>query len=92
LASGNKDAVAKAQTLEANPVQQRLSAVSLFELYYGVARATDSAAERSTVGEVVASKPVHPVDTAVIRKAGRLARLGQRPRRSGVIGQPIDER
>ncbi len=35
-------------------------------LYHGVARVTDSVAERSTVGEVVASKPVHPVDTAVI--------------------------
>ncbi len=45
----------------------------MFELYCGVARATDSAAERTTVQDVLASKPVHPTDTAVIRKAGRLA-------------------
>ena len=73
LMNGNADAVAKARELETNLVQQRLSAMTLFELYYGVARATDSAAERETVEEVLASKPVHPADTAVMRKAGRLA-------------------
>ena len=73
LMNGDTDAIAKAQELEANLVQQRLSAMTLFELYYGVARATDSEAERSTVEEVLASKPVHPADTAVMRKAGRLA-------------------
>lgn len=73
LMNGDADAVAKARELETNLVQQRLSAMTLFELYYGVARATDSAAERETVEEVLASKPVHPADTAVMRKAGRLA-------------------
>lgn len=47
--------------------------MTLFELYYGIARATDSTAERTTVEQVLASKPVHPADTAVMRKAGRLA-------------------
>ena len=73
LMNGDADAVEKARELEANLVQQRLSAMTLFELYYGVARATDSAAERKTVEDVLASKPVHPADTAVMRKAGRLA-------------------
>ncbi len=37
LMNGAADAVAKAQELAANFVQQRLSAMTLFELYYGVA-------------------------------------------------------
>jgi tRNA(fMet)-specific endonuclease VapC len=59
--------------LEANLVQQRLSAMTLFELQYGVARSNQSDAERERVGNVLASKPIHPADTAVMRKAGRLA-------------------
>lgn len=42
--------------------------MTLFELYYGIARAADSETER-----VLASKPVSPADTAVMRKAGRLS-------------------
>jgi tRNA(fMet)-specific endonuclease VapC len=70
--NGDEDAVAKARELEANLVQQRLSSMTLFELYYGIARATDAETERERVEDVLASKPVHPADTAVMRKAGRL--------------------
>lgn len=73
LMNGDDDAVAKARELETDLVQQRLSAMTLFELYYGIARATESEAEREKVEDVLASKPVHPADTAVMRKAGRLA-------------------
>ena len=47
--------------------------MTLFELYYGIARATDSEAEQEKVEDVLASKPVHPADTPVMRKAGRLS-------------------
>ncbi|AXG05616.1 type II toxin-antitoxin system VapC family toxin [Haloplanus rubicundus] len=73
LMNGEEGAVATARELEANLVQQRLSAMTLFELQYGVARSTQSAAERDRVENVLASKPIHPADTAVMRKAGRLA-------------------
>jgi predicted nucleic acid-binding protein len=73
LMNGDEDAVEKAGELEADLVQQRLSSMTLFELYYGIARATDPETERETVESVLASKPVHPADTAVMRKAGRLA-------------------
>jgi predicted nucleic acid-binding protein len=73
LMNGENGAVETARELEADLVQQRLSSMTLFELYYGVARATDSRAEREEVEAVLASKPVHPADTAVMRKAGRLA-------------------
>ena len=73
LMNGDEDAVEKARELETDLVQQRLSSMTLFELYYGIARATDSGSERETVENVLASKPIHPADTAVMRKAGRLA-------------------
>jgi tRNA(fMet)-specific endonuclease VapC len=73
LMNGDPDAVERARELEADLVQQRLSAMTLFELYYGVGRVTDSETEREQIEQVLASKPVHPADTAVMRKAGRLA-------------------
>jgi predicted nucleic acid-binding protein len=73
LMNGDDAAVEKARELEADLVQQRLSSMTLFELYYGVARAIDSEDERQTVEDVLSSKPVHPADTAVMRKAGRTA-------------------
>lgn len=73
LMNGDEAAVEKARELERNLVQQRVSAMTLFELTYGVARATDSDAEREKVERVLTSKPIHPADTAVMRKAGRMA-------------------
>ncbi len=52
--------------------------MTLFELYYGIARSNQPERERSLVEEVLASKPVQPADTAVMRKAGRLAGTLQR--------------
>jgi predicted nucleic acid-binding protein len=73
LMSGDEGAVRKAREIENELVQQRLSSMTLFELYYGVARATESESERETVEKVLASKPIYPADTAVMRKAGRLS-------------------
>lgn len=73
LMNGDEAAVEKAKELERDLVQQRLSSMTLFELYYGVARSELSGAERERVEDVLASKPIQPADTAVMRKAGRLA-------------------
>jgi predicted nucleic acid-binding protein len=73
LMNGDADAIEKARELETELVQQRISSMTLFELYYGIARATESKAEREMVEGVLASKPIHPADTAVMRKAGRIA-------------------
>jgi len=73
LMNGDEAAVEKARELETTLVQQRVSAMTLFELTYGIARATDSAAERENVERVLTSKPIHPADTAVMRKAGRMS-------------------
>lgn len=76
LMNGDDGAVDKARELERDLVQQRLSSMTLFELYYGVARASDSPDERERVETVLESKPVHSADTVVMRKAGRLANDG----------------
>lgn len=73
LMNGDEDAVEKARELETKLVQQRIPSMTLFELYYGVSRATESESEREKVEGVLASKPIHAADTAVMRKAGRLA-------------------
>jgi hypothetical protein len=73
LMNGDDDAVEKARELERDLVQQRVAAMTLFELYYGVARAVQSEKERERIERILASKPVHPADVAVMRKAGRLA-------------------
>lgn len=73
LMNGDDSAVEKARELERDLVQQRLSAMTLFELSYGIGRATQSETEREQVETVLSSKPIHPADTAVMRKAGRLA-------------------
>ena len=71
--NGDADAIKKARELEADLVQQRLSSMTLFELYYGISRAIESETEREKVEDILASKPIHPADTAVMRKAGRLS-------------------
>lgn len=73
LMDGEEGAVEKARELERNLVQQRLSSMTLFELYYGIARAAPSESEREKVEGVLSSKPVHPADTAVMQKAGRIS-------------------
>jgi predicted nucleic acid-binding protein len=73
LMNGDEGAVATARELERDLIQQRVSAMTLFELHYGVVRASQSEDEQQKVENVLSSKPVHPADTAVMRNAGRLS-------------------
>lgn len=73
LMRGDEGAIRKATSNEADLVQQRLSAMTLFELFYGVARSEQADAEREQVEAVLSSKPVHAADEAIMRRAGRLA-------------------
>ena len=85
LMNGDPAAVEKAEKIERDLVQQRLSSMTLFELYYGVSRSEQSKKERRQVEQVLASKPVSPADTAVMRKAGALSgRLANE-------GSPVDD-
>lgn len=70
LTRGDDAAVERTRELEAQFVRQRVSAMTLFELYYGVARSNPPDDERETVERVLSTKPVQPADTAVMRRAG----------------------
>ncbi|GGL45938.1 type II toxin-antitoxin system VapC family toxin [Halocalculus aciditolerans] len=73
LMNGDGGAVEKAEEIEEELIQQRISAMTLFELYYGIARSDQSSDEADRVKDVLASKPTYPADAAVVRKAGRLS-------------------
>ena len=73
LMRGDEGAITKATEIESALRQQRVSATTLFELYYGVGRSGQPERERALVEDVLSSKPIYPGDTAVMRKAGRLA-------------------
>lgn len=45
--------------------------MTLFELFYGVARSDQPERKRRVVEEVLGSKPIEPANTAVLRRAGR---------------------
>jgi predicted nucleic acid-binding protein len=67
------DAVERMRELEARLAHQRVSAMTLFELYYGVARSDQPDEEQETVEDVLGTKPVQPADTTVMRRAGRIS-------------------
>lgn len=73
MMNGDVDVIEKARALERDLVQQRLSSMTLFELYYGAARSNRPQAERRKIEAVLESKPIHPADRVVMRKAGRLS-------------------
>lgn len=52
---------------------QYLSSITVLELYEGIARAFDSAAERERVRDVIDTRPVLPADRTVMAKAGRIS-------------------
>ena len=85
LMRDDSGAVDAAESLETGLVQQRLSSMTVFELYYGIEKSMDSAQERRRVTSIIETKPIYPADGAVMRKAGRLhGRLSAR-------GEPIGE-
>lgn len=78
-------ATSAAEMLEEDLVQQRVSAMTVFELYHGTEKSMNSESERQQVTSVIDTKPIYPADGAVMRKAGRIhGRLENR-------GEPIGE-
>lgn len=71
LMRGDEGAVAKAREIEEDLVQQRVASMTLFELFFGVARSDQPERERRIVEEVVSSKPIESADGTVMRRAGR---------------------
>jgi predicted nucleic acid-binding protein len=73
----DSDAVERYELLERERVQQKLSSMTLFELYHGIERSMSARGERKQVLDVLDTKQIVPADAPVMRKAGRLhGRLG----------------
>mgnify|MGYP000123811235 FL=1 len=66
-------APARLEDVQARRLPQKLSAITLLELYEGVRRTDRSEAERESVLEVLDSKAVVPADQSIMRRAGELS-------------------
>ena len=70
---GDDDAEALLSVLESESRPQKVSAVTVLELYEGVARANTPDDKRQEVLDVLESKHVVEADVTVMRKAGQLS-------------------
>ncbi|QSG12778.1 PIN domain containing protein [Halapricum desulfuricans] len=73
VARADEDALAKADALAETGTPERLSAMTLYELYWGVGYVDRSQAERDVVDSVLETKEIYPVTPEIARKAGRIA-------------------
>lgn len=71
LRYGDADAVSLARELDSSATRQRVSVISVFELYTGIVQ-SDGADEHERVLDVIETKDILPVDWPVATKAGRL--------------------
>ena len=72
LMYGDAGAIGTAERIEATDRPRRLSAMSVYELYYGVGYTDQPDEERRKVEDVIGSLPVVPADDVVMRRAGRI--------------------
>lgn len=73
LARERDDALAAADALRREGVPERLSVMTLYELYWGVGYVDTPTEERDRIDAVLESKEIYPVTPEVARKAGRIA-------------------
>lgn len=73
VAREHPDALATAERLAREGVPERISVVTLYELYWGVGYLERSESERERIDGVLASKETYDVTPEIARKAGRIA-------------------
>lgn len=73
LLRGDDDARALLDIIESESRPQKVSAITVLELYEGVARADTSDRKRTEILDVLESKHVVAADNEVMRKAGKLS-------------------
>lgn len=73
LLAGDEDAVASLTAIEAERRPQKLSSVTVLELYEGVGRSDRPDDEKRAVLDVLDSKTVVPADRDVMSRAGRIS-------------------
>lgn len=82
---GDPDALERHRRLEGQTDRQRLSAMSVFELFEGVERSLDSLTERQAVLDILERKSVLPADGLIMRTAGRM--YGRTVNRGRPVGE-----
>lgn len=89
VARNDPDAIAKAEELAAAGVPERLSVLTVYELYWGMGYVDAPRAEQDTVDAVLDTKDVYDATPEIARKAGRIA--GRLSREGRPIDDPGDE-
>lgn len=82
-------AVERARTLAAEGIPECLSAMTLYELYWGIGYVDSPEDERDRVDAVLETKEVYRVTPEIARKAGRIA--GTLARQGTPLNDPGDE-
>lgn len=81
---GDEQALALVDRLDRDRVSQKVSAMTVFELYHGVVKAQKPEDERRRVMDVLESKTIVDADRPIMSKAGRqYAHLDLRGKRVG---------
>ena len=73
VARRDADALAKADALAREAIPERLSVMTLYELYWGVGYVDTPQQERDAVDAVLETKEIYDVTPEIARKAGRIA-------------------
>lgn len=89
LTREDEAALEKVRALQAERVPERVSVMSLYELYWGIGYVDRPQSERDSVDAILSTKEVYPVTSAIARKAGRLA--GAFARQGTPLDDPGDE-
>lgn len=74
VAREDPDALERARELAIDGVPERLSVLTVYELYWGVGYVDTSQEEKDRVDAVVETKELYDVTPEIARKAGRTAR------------------
>lgn len=73
VAREDPDALAAAERLAREGISERVSVVTLYELYWGVGYVERAEVERDRIDAVLSTKETYHVTPEIARKAGRIA-------------------
>lgn len=89
VAREDADAFERATDLAAAGIPERLSVLTVYELYWGIGYVETPQAEKDSVDAVLETKEVYDVTPEIARKAGRIA--GTLSSRGEPLNDPGDE-
>lgn len=89
VAREDPEALERARTLAADGIPERLSVLTLYELYWGVGYVDTPQDEKDALDAVVETKEIYDVTPEIARKAGRIA--GSLSSQGEPLNDPGDE-